>query len=189
MRSLLHLIFQFQVLWLTLWTHTRMPFRWLVLWCLWAHVFHLYCSASRIEILRRKPLFISLSSRRGKRNGDVARFHCHFGMQIRTDQKRKILFSLRWQTANESYLCKDTAVEISLISDSGKAGSKIQVTSFHRSRVQITAPSINYQTAKIPLDLMEHFVKRLGLGDAFNAIHLFVSWWPVLWPVEKWLVF
>ena len=65
-----------------------------------------------------------------------------------------------------------------------KAGSKVQVT-LHRSRVQITAPSINYQTAKIPLDLMEHFGKRLGLGDTFNAIHLFVSWCPVLLPVEK----
>ena len=47
--------------------------------------------------------------------------------------------------------------------------------------VQITAPSINYQTSKIPLDLLEHFVKGSGLGDTFNAIHLSVSWWPVLW--------
>ena len=29
---------------------------------------------------------------------------------------------------------------------------------------------------QIPLDLTEHFVKRLGLGDTFNAIHLSVSW-------------
>ena len=41
------------------------------------------------------------------------------------------------------------------------AGSKVQVT-FHRSRVQVIAPSINYQTTQIPLNLIEHFVKRLG---------------------------
>ena len=47
--------------------------------------------------------------------------------------------------------------------------------------VQLTAPSINYQTTHIPLDLIEHFVtKRLGLGDTFNGIHLSVSWRPVL---------
>ena len=51
------------------------------------------------------------------------------------------------------------------------AGSKVRVT-FHRSRVQVIAPSINYQTTQIPLDLIEHFVKRLGLGDSFNAVHL-----------------
>ena len=55
------------------------------------------------------------------------------------------------------------------------AGSKVQVT-FHRSRVQGIAPSINYQTTQIPLDLIEHFVKRLGLGDSFNAVHLSLSW-------------
>ena len=33
-----------------------------------------------------------------------------------------------------------------------------QVT-FHRSRVQVTAPSINYQTTQIPLDPVKHFVK------------------------------
>ena len=37
------------------------------------------------------------------------------------------------------------------------AGSKVQVT-FHRSRVQVTPPSIYYQTTQIPLDLIEHFV-------------------------------
>ena len=55
------------------------------------------------------------------------------------------------------------------------AGSKVQVT-FHRPRVQVIAPSINYQTTQIPLDLIEHFVKRLGLGDSFNAVHLSLSW-------------
>ena len=69
------------------------------------------------------------------------------------------------------------------------AGSKVQVT-FHRSRVQVIAPSINYQTTQIPLDLIEHFVKRLGLGDSFNAFHLsLLSWWPVLWPVKSVLYF
>ena len=55
-----------------------------------------------------------------------------------------------------------------------RARSKVQVT-FHRSRVQvITAPSINCQTTQVPLDLIEHFVKRLGLGDSFNAVYLSV---------------
>ena len=49
-----------------------------------------------------------------------------------------------------------------------------QVT-FHRSRVEVTASSINYQTTQIPLDLREHFVKRLRLGDTFYAFHLSVS--------------
>ena len=40
---------------------------------------------------------------------------------------------------------------------------------------EVTAPLINYQTTQIPLDLIEHFVKRLGLGDTFNAVHLSVS--------------
>ena len=47
---------------------------------------------------------------------------------------------------------------------------------FHKSRVQVIAPLINYQTTQIPLDLMEHFVKRLGLGDSFNVVHLSLSW-------------
>lgn len=55
------------------------------------------------------------------------------------------------------------------------AGSKVQGT-FHRSKVQVTVPSINYQTTQIPLNLMEDSVKRLGLRDTFNAIHLSVSW-------------
>ena len=50
----------------------------------------------------------------------------------------------------------------------GADTSKVQVT-FHRSRVQVTASLINYHTTQIPLDLTEHFVKRLGLGDTFNA--------------------
>ena len=52
-----------------------------------------------------------------------------------------------------------------------EAGSKVRVT-LHRSRIQVTAPLINYQTTRIPLDLTE----KLGLGDTFNAIHLSVSW-------------
>ena len=55
------------------------------------------------------------------------------------------------------------------------AGSTVRVT-FHRSRVHIIAPSINYQTTQIPLDLIEHFVNRLGLGDSFNAVHLSLLW-------------
>ena len=67
-------------------------------------------------------------------------------------------------------------------------GSKVQVT-VHRSRVQVIAPLINYQTTQIPLDLIEHFVKRLGLGDSFNVVHLSLSWWPVLWLVKSDLYF
>ena len=52
-----------------------------------------------------------------------------------------------------------------------EARSKVRVT-LHRSRIQVTAPLINYQTTRIPLDLTE----KLGLGDTFNAIHLSVSW-------------
>ena len=52
-----------------------------------------------------------------------------------------------------------------------EAGSRVRVT-LHRSRIQVTAPLINYQTTRIPLDLTE----KLGLGDTFNAIHLSVSW-------------
>ena len=46
------------------------------------------------------------------------------------------------------------------------AGSKVLVT-FHGSRVEVTAPSMNYtyQATQIPLDLIEYFVRRLGLGD------------------------
>ena len=51
--------------------------------------------------------------------------------------------------------------------------------------IQVTAPSLNYQTTDYTLDLIEYFVKRLELGDTFNAVCLSVSWWPVLWPVEK----
>ena len=54
------------------------------------------------------------------------------------------------------------------------AGFKVQVT-FHWSRVQVTAPSINYQTTQFPIELIKHFVKRLGLGDTFSAVFLSVS--------------
>lgn len=47
-----------------------------------------------------------------------------------------------------------------------EAGSKVRVT-LHRSRIQVTAPLINCQTTRIPLNLIEHFVKRLG----FNRRH------------------
>lgn len=57
---------------------------------------------------------------------------------------------------------------------------------FHTSRVQVTVPSINFQTTQILLDLMENFFKkRFGLGESFNSVYLSVSWAPVLWPVEK----
>ena len=38
---------------------------------------------------------------------------------------------------------------------------------------EVTAPSINYQTSRILLNLLvlEHFVKGLGPGDTFNALH------------------
>ena len=39
-----------------------------------------------------------------------------------------------------------------------------------RSKVQVIAPSINYQTTQIPLDLIEHVVKRLGLGNTFSPV-------------------
>ena len=42
---------------------------------------------------------------------------------------------------------------------------------FHRSREQVTAPSINYQTTQILLGLIEHFVKGLLLGDTFNTVY------------------
>ena len=44
------------------------------------------------------------------------------------------------------------------LSPSSIAGSKKLVT-FHRSRVQVTTPSINHQTTQIPLDPIKHFVK------------------------------
>ena len=55
------------------------------------------------------------------------------------------------------------------------ATSNVQVT-LHSSSIQVTAPLINYQTTQIPLNLTEHYVKRSGLGDTYNAIHLSVSW-------------
>ena len=42
--------------------------------------------------------------------------------------------------------------------------------------IQVTAPSLNYQTTKITLDLIEYLVKRLELGDTFNAVCFSVSW-------------
>ena len=32
---------------------------------------------------------------------------------------------------------------------------------------------INYQTTQFPLDLIEHSVKRLGLGDTLNLLHIY----------------
>ena len=40
----------------------------------------------------------------------------------------------------------------------------------------VTAPQMNCQTTQIPLYLIEHFVKSLGLANTFNSIHLSVSW-------------
>ena len=42
---------------------------------------------------------------------------------------------------------------------------------------RVTAPSINYQTTQIPIDPIKHFVKKLGLGETFNGVHLSVSLW------------
>ena len=85
----------------------------------------------------------------------------------------------RWPMKHVSYFAQRSQ----LLFSPKTAGLK------YRSRVQVFAPSINYQTTQIPLDLIEHFVKRLGLGDSFNAVPLSLSWWPVLWPVEEWPVF
>ena len=38
----------------------------------------------------------------------------------------------------------------------------------------VIAPSINYETTHIPLDLKAHFVKILGLGGTFYTVHLSV---------------
>ena len=48
-------------------------------------------------------------------------------------------------------------------------GLEYRSVTFHRSMVQVTASSINYQTTQIPLNLIE-------LEDTFNAIHLSLSW-------------
>ena len=77
---------------------------------------------------------------------------------------------MAWACIEISRACQDNFT---------RAGPKVQVT-FHKSRVQVIAPLINYQTTQIPLDLIEHFVKRLGLGDSFNVVHLSLSWRPVL---------
>ena len=63
----------------------------------------------------------------------------------------------------------------------GSKVRQVQVT-FHRSRVDVTAPSINYEATQFLLDLEDHFVKRLGLG-----IILSVAWWlcPDLWKVTR----
>ena len=69
---------------------------------------------------------------------------------------------------DQSTIPKATFIEIIYIYNRhavGLAGSKVQVT-FHRSREQVTVPPINYQSTQIPLDLIEHFVKRLGIGDS-----------------------
>ena len=90
------------------------------------------------------------------------------------------------QAKNQRYNMKSFKARIlyDLYGQSVSAGSKVEAT-FHRWRAQVTAPSINYQTTLISLELIEHFVKRLGLGETFNAVYLSLSWWPVLWPVKK----
>ena len=74
------------------------------------------------------------------------------------DEINLISFSLL-QNANANY---------SIHSQQNGGGSKVQVT-FHRSRVQVTAPSLNYQSTQISPNLMENFtfVKRLWLGDTY----------------------
>ena len=94
----------------------------------------------------------------------------------------KYVFIARF-SCNRQY-CLDHHIECLL----KFAGSKVQVT-FHWSRVQVTAPSINYQTTQFPLELIKHFVKRLGLGDTYSAVFLSVSQSPVLRPVENDLYF
>ena len=47
-----------------------------------------------------------------------------------------------------------------LVRTIGFCRAKVEAT-FHRWRAQVMAPSINYQTTQIPLELIEHFVKRL----------------------------
>ena len=72
------------------------------------------------------------------------------------------------------YLKLGISFRISLsLSHSVQGLAVVQVT-FHGSRVQVTAPSINYQTTRILLDLIEHFVKILGLGDTFNICSSFI---------------
>ena len=55
-----------------------------------------------------------------------------------------------------------------------RAGSKVQVT-FYRSRVQITAPSINYQATQSPLDLIagckESQFYSLPFGQAVASMY------------------
>ena len=55
--------------------------------------------------------------------------------------------------------------------------------------IQVTAPSLNYHTKDYTLDLIKYFVKRLELGDTFNAVCFSVSWRPVLWPMKSYLCF
>ena len=91
----------------------------------------------------------------------------------------KYVFIARF-SCNRQY-CLDHHIECLL----KFAGSKVQVT-FHWSRVQVTAPSINYQTTQFLLELIKHLVKRLGLGDTFSAVffylyhsHLYSDLWKM----------
>ena len=58
-----------------------------------------------------------------------------------------------------------------------------------RSKVQVTTPQVkntgHCSIDKLPnhkdsLDLIKHFVRSLGLGDSFNAVHLSITWRPLL---------
>ena len=66
----------------------------------------------------------------------------------------------------------------------GSKVRQIQLT-FHRSRVDVTAPPINYSSHAVSSRSKRSFVKRLGLG-----IILSVAWWlcPDLWKVTCILV-
>ena len=59
---------------------------------------------------------------------------------------------------NVNYWAASNCVTTHMPCQNCVAWSKVQVT-FHRSRVQVTAPSINYQTTQIPLDLIEHLLR------------------------------
>ena len=84
----------------------------------------------------------------------------------------------------EPHGCWNYYVNINLHHQHGISAAESQTSPVEKSKekrmfsqaIQVTAPSINYQTTQIPLDLIEHFIRRLGLGDTFNAVCLSVSW-------------
>ena len=80
--------------------------------------------------------------------------HHQYGIFVLISQ-----MSFRWETSGDVAKCRLFAQVIvshaaTFVSSHNvpPAGSKVQVA-FHRSRVQVTAPLINYQTTQIPLNL------------------------------------